>query len=174
MPTQTINGVTIVTDETGKIISANTSENPYFTAGKSFLAAAAAEASPATIHQALTNIGAQIPAPVPIIGLAAIAATPRVQDALVNVALSAASGNWVAAAGMLTGVAITGYSIFTKSQLQGVTNDQLQTYIKNLTPALLDAAIGLSNANTSNNIGNANAAAVSQQSGVSTNTATTQ
>ena len=113
-------------------------ESPVISGAKQFLAAAAHEASPATLHQAMQSLGAQIPAAIPLTGLAALASDPETINHIVS---AVATGNPIAIAGTLAGVAITAYSTFTKTQLNGITDDQIKTYISGLTPAELDAEL---------------------------------
>jgi len=110
-------------------------ESPVITGAKQFLASAAHEASPATLHQAMQGLGAQIPAAIPLTGLAALYVDP---DAINHIVAAVATGNPIAIAGTLAGVAITAYSTFTTTQLKGLTDAQIQTDVNNLTESQLN------------------------------------
>ena len=104
-------------------------ESPVISGAKQFLAAAAHEASPATIHQAMQGLGAQIPAAIPLTGLAALASDP---ETINHIIAAISTGNPLAIAGTLAGVVITAYSTFTKTQIKGITDDQITTYVNSL------------------------------------------
>ena len=90
------------------------------------------------LHQMLTNVGASVPAALPWTTVAATLATPEVLNPLIA---SIATGNVLAIAGTLGMAAITGYSTFTKTQLKGLTDAQLETYTDNLSDADLNARL---------------------------------
>ena len=113
-------------------------EAPVVSALKTFAAAAANEASPATIHQAMQGLGAQIPAAIPLTGLAALASDP---DTLNHIIDAVSTGNPLAIAGTLAGVAITAYSTFTTTQLKGLTDAQIQTDVNSMSESDLTAAL---------------------------------
>lgn len=104
-------------------------DNQLVSGAKQFFAAAANEASPATIHQAMQGLGAQIPAAIPLTGLAALASDP---ETINHIIAAISTGNPLAIAGTLAGVVITAYSTFTKTQIKGITDDQITTYVNSL------------------------------------------
>ena len=104
-------------------------DNQLVSGAKQFFAAAANEASPATIHQAMQGLGAQIPAAIPLTGLAALASDP---ETINHIVAAVATGNPIAIAGTLVGVAITAYSTFTKTQIKDITDAQITTYVNSL------------------------------------------
>ena len=118
-------------------------DNQLVSGAKQFFAAAANEASPATIHQALQGLGAQIPAAIPLTGLAALASDP---ETINHIVAAVATGNPIAIAGTLAGVAITAYSTFTKTQIKDITDAQIQTDINGLTRDQLLSLLSANNA----------------------------
>ena len=118
-------------------------DNQLVSGAKQFFAAAANEASPATIHQALQGLGAQIPAAIPLTGLAALASDP---ETINHIVAAVATGNPIAIAGTLAGVAITAYSTFTKTQIKDITDAQIQTDINGLTRNQLLSLLSANNA----------------------------
>ena len=128
-------------------------ESQLVTGAKQFLAAAAHEANPATIHQAMQSLGAQIPAAIPITGLAALASDP---DTINHIVAAVATGNPIAIAGTLAGVAITAYSTFTKTQLKGITDAQITDYVNGLSIDQLNSLLSAKSGNASNNGNSAN------------------
>ena len=126
-------------------------ESPVISGAKQFLAAAAHEASPATLHQAMQSLGAQIPAAIPLTGLAALASDPETINHIVS---AVATGNPIAIAGTLAGVAITAYSTFTKTQLKGITDAQITDYVNGLSTDQLNSLL-IAKSGGANNNGNA-------------------
>ena len=132
-----------------------------------FLSALANEANPAAIHQALNNSGSQIPSVVPALGMATLAISP---DTVNHIVAAVATGNPLAIFGTVLGVAITSYATFTKTQLRGITNDQIAAYVNALTPNQLNSML---NADTSNTASNANTSTIGQSAGMSNSTSST-
>lgn len=122
-------------------------DNQLVSSAKQFFAAAANEASPATIHQAMQGLGSQIPAAIPLTGLAALASDP---ETINHIIAAISTGNPLAIAGTLAGVAITAYSTFTKTQLKGITNAQIEQSTSSLTDDQLNNAIAGVRTNTGN------------------------
>ena len=147
MPTITQNGVTIVTDDTGKFVSATTN-NPVINAVNTLASAAAHEASPATMHQAMNQLGAQVP-PVPFLFAQSLAAAAN-PDAVNHLLESLATGNPLAIIGTALGIGVNAYVMFNKTQLQGITNAQIEQSTSSLTGDQLDADIASLRANTGN------------------------
>ena len=106
------------------------------------------EVSPATWNQALNQIGAAIPT-VPF--MAAQTAVAAINPDAVNDFISALiGGNPLAIVGTILGIGVNAYVAFNKTQLQGITNAQIEQSTHALTDADLNAAIASVRTNTSN------------------------
>ena len=151
MPVITQNGVTIVTDDTGKFVSATTI-NPVIDAVNTVAASAAHEINPATMHQAMNQLGAQIP-PVPFLLGQSIAAAAN-PDAVGHLIESVASGNPLAILGAIFGIGINSYVLFNQTQLKGITNAQIEQSTSALTDAQLDSSVAAANASLRADTGN--------------------
>lgn len=98
----------------------------------SFVKAAASEVDPALIHGALTTLGSQVPSVIPVGIAATTAMSPEALNAVTGVLQSAISGNPVAIAGSVITAALFAYTTFSKTQIKGITDDQITTYVNNL------------------------------------------
>ena len=132
-------------------------ESPLIAAGKQALAVAAHEATPKVWHQGLAQLGAQVPTVPFFVGQAGLmAANP---DAVTHLIAAAATGNPIAIAGTVAGIALNYYVISNQTKIKVITDDQIANFADSLTPAQLDAVLSrMRNADAGNTGGNANAA----------------